>query len=214
MGRWSWFLAPYCREMVLVDFSEAIFVARQNLSGRGRSIFIMADIRRLPFGPDFADLIYSLGVLHHLPTPALDEVVRLRPYSARLLIYLYYALDNRPWYFRALLTGVNAVRLTLSRVRNTEMRGALTWLLALTVYLPLIGLGHLLRPLGLDRHVPLHEGYRGRSLSAIRQDVYDRFFTGIEQRFSRAEIRAALEPHFTRVVVGEQMPYWHFLCER
>jgi SAM-dependent methyltransferase len=213
MGRWSWFASRHCREIVLADFSEAIFVARRNLRERSNAIFVMADIRRLPFAPDFADFLFCLGVLHHLPTPALQEVAALRPYAARLLIYLYYALDNRPLHYRALLAMVDPLRLALARVRGGAARDAITTALALGVYRPLVGLGHLMRPFGLSAQVPLYEGYHGKSLKVIRQDVYDRFFTRIEQRVSREQI-AGLRTHFREVRISPDFPYWHFVCER
>lgn len=213
MGRWSYFASRHCREIVLADFSEAIFVARRNLRARTNAIFVMADIRRLPFAPDFADFLFCLGVLHHLPTPALEEVAALRPYARRLLIYLYYALDNRPLHYRALLALVNPVRLALARVRSGAARDAITTALALGVYRPLVGLGHVMRPFGLAAQVPLYEGYHGKSLQVIRQDVYDRFFTRIEQRVSRRQI-ATLGAHFRVVRISPDFPYWHFLCER
>ena len=213
MGRWSAFVAPYCRELVLVDFSEAIFVARKNLADCPNAIFVMADIRRLPFAHDFADMIFTLGVLHHLPTPVLEEVVRLKPYARRLLVYLYYALDNKPLHFRMALAAVTPVRLALARIRNSFARSAITTMIALLVYKPLVGLGHLLRPIGGDRFVPLHEGYRGRSLKAVKQDAYDRFFTRIEQRVTRREIEA-LRSQFSAVEVSPDFPFWHFTCDR
>ncbi|MBV9119084.1 MAG: class I SAM-dependent methyltransferase, partial [Chloroflexi bacterium] len=88
MGRWSYFLAPHCRELVLADFSEAIFEARRNLRHVDNAIFVMADVRELPFRPGFADFLFCLGVLHHLPTNALDEVRSLSSLAPRLLIYL------------------------------------------------------------------------------------------------------------------------------
>ena len=173
----------------------------------------MADIRQLPFGHDCADLIFSLGVLHHLPTPALEEVVRLRPYAKRLLVYLYYALDNRPVHFRAALAAITPVRLALAGIRNSTARSILSTLIALLVYKPLVGLGHLLQPVGGARFVPLYEGYRGRSLAAVKQDAYDRFFTRIEQRVTKREIEE-LRRHFSSVDVSPDFPYWHFVCER
>ncbi len=74
IGRWAYFLRNKVREMVLVDFSEAIFEARQNLSDSNNILFFMADLKRLPFRNDFADFLYCIGVLHHLPTPSLQEV--------------------------------------------------------------------------------------------------------------------------------------------
>lgn len=213
MGRWSFFMAPRCREIVLVDFSEAIFVARDTLRDSPNALFFMGDVTELPFRDDFADLAFSLGVLHHLPIPALDAVRKLRRASARLVVYLYYALDNRPAHYRVILRGVDGVRSRLSRVRGARSRAAITWALALGVYRPLVGLGHLLRPFGAQRFVPLHEGYRGKSLKLIRQDAYDRFFTRIEQRVSRAQIET-LADSFSVVRVAQTFPFWHFVVER
>ena len=213
IGRWSWFLKDACRELVLVDFSEAIFVARHNLASAPNALFFLGDLTQLPFRPDFADLVVCLGVLHHLPTCALDEVRALGRFSPTLLVFLYYALDNRPRSWRALLAFVTALRLRLSRVHSARARSGATWALALGVYLPLVAIGRALRPFGLDRFVPLHEFYRGKSLQRIRQDVYDRFFTRIEQRFDRNSI-LSLRDAFGEVAVSERPPFWHFVCRR
>lgn len=211
IGRWSFFLQAACRELVLVDFSAAIFVARKNLRDCPRALFFMGNLNALPFRPGFADFLFCLGVLHHLPTDALAEVRNLKKYAGAILIYLYYALDNRPAHFRWLLAIVTAVRLVTAKIRNPVFRAAFTWLGACFVYAPLIWLGHLLAPLGLSRYVPLHVDYKGKSLKRIQQDVYDRFFTRIEQRFSRTQI-AALADTYAEVRISEHGPYWHFLC--
>jgi len=212
IGRWSYFLKDKCRELALVDFSEAIFVARRNLRDCPTALFFMGDLKRLPFCSGFADFLFSLGVLHHLPTDALSEVRNLKKYAPSVLIYLYYSLDNRPAYFRWLLGLVTAVRLVVARIRAPAFRAAFTWLGACFVYLPLVWAGRLLEPVGLARHVPLYEGYKGKTLGRIRQDVYDRFFTRIEQRFSRKQI-AMLTDTFAEVTISERWPYWHFLCK-
>ncbi len=212
IGRWSYFLKDRCRQLVLVDFSEAIFVARRNLCSARNALFFMADLTRLPFRADFADFLFCLGVLHHLPTDALAEVVRLRRLAPRLLVYLYYALDNRPFHFRLLMGPVTAVRQGACRIRDPRFRSLFTAAVAAGLYLPLICLGKAAAPLGLGRHVPLYEQYRDKGLARIRQDVYDRFFTRIEQRVRRDQIAAL--PGFRRITVSERLPYWHFLCER
>jgi len=212
-GRWSYFLKDRCRELVLVDFSEAIFVARRNLRGADHCLFFKGDITRLPFAPDFADFLICLGVLHHLPVPCLDAVRSLKKYAPRLLIFLYYALDNRPIYFRALLQGVTAARRILARIRSPGFRNAFSFAGTLLIYLPLVMLGKLLAPFGFGRYVPLYEFYGDKSLKRIQQDVYDRFFTRIEQRVSRAQIRG-LESDFAEVIISGELPYWHFLCRR
>lgn len=213
IGRWSWFIAPKCREIVLVDFSEAIFVARRNLSAAPNALFFMGDVTGLPLRPGFADFGFSLGVLHHLPVDALDATRGLARFAPALLIYLYYALDNRPAYFRALLAGVTGVRLALARVHSPRARRALAAALSAGIYMPLVGLGHVARPFGLHRYVPLYEAYAGKSFARIEQDAYDRFFTRIEQRVSRRQIQE-LRDTFSRITVSDRKPFWHFLCER
>jgi len=211
IGRWSYYLADRCREIVLVDFSEAIFVARRNLRDVGRGLFFLGDVTALPFRSGFADLVVCLGVLHHLPTDALTEVRRLSRTSSTLLIYLYYALDNRPAAWRGLFMGANGVRRALSTVHSPWFRALASWWLTVFVYLPFIGLGRLVRPLGLSSRVPLSGFYSGKSVRRIRQDAYDRFFTPIEQRVRREQV-IALRDTFAEVIVSDNMPYWHFLC--
>lgn len=213
IGRWAYFLRERVGELVLVDFSEAIFEARRNLADADNALFFMADLKRLPLAPDCADFAYCLGVLHHLPAPALTEVRALARFAPTLLIYLYYALDNRPAYFRFLLGLATGIRSLLACVRSRPLRAVFTEMLTWTIYLPFVGLGHALAPLGLANRVPLYEGYRGKGLARIRQDVYDRFFTRIEQRVSRADIRT-LRGSFSEVVISDGLPYWHFLCRR
>ena len=126
--------------MVLLDFSEAIFVARENLRGASNALFFLGDLRRMPFRNDFADFLFTLGVLHHLPTGALEEVRRspgTRPLSSYSCTY---ALDNRPAFWRGLLSTVTEVRLALSRTEDPRIRSALTWAFTIGVYLPLISL--------------------------------------------------------------------------
>lgn len=212
-GRWATFVAPLCRELVVVDYSEAVFVARANLRTADNSIFVMADALDLPFAPGSFDFLYCLGVLHHLPVGAREALGRLAPLASRLLVYLYYALDNRPWYFRGILSAVTGVRTVLARVRQPALRTAITWLITLTVYWPVSVLGRWLAPLGAARWLPLAEAYAGKSVRRLRQDVYDRFFTGIEQRFTRRDIES-WAADLGEIRVSDGQPYWHFLITR
>lgn len=212
-GRWSYFLKDTAKEIILVDFSDAIFAARENLKGSDNCLFFMSDLKELPFKDDFAQFLFCLGVLHHLPTPCLDEVRGLKRFSKRLLIYLYYSLDNRPAHFRIALKGVDTLRAGLSKIRSAGFRKAFSLAGTLLIYIPLILLGRLFNLFGCGRSIPLYEGYNGKSAKRIEQDVYDRFFTRIEQRVSKIDIEG-LKDTFSEVVVSEKMPYWHFLCKR
>jgi SAM-dependent methyltransferase len=213
-GRWSWFLKDISRELVLVDFSDGIFAARENLREAENCVFFMADITQLPFADDFADFIVCLGVLHYLATPALTELRRLRRLAPEHLYCVYYALDNRPLYFRVLLRAVGTVRRGVSRVRSPVIRKLFSRLVVALVYLPLLLAGSILGRFGVGDSVPLYEGYRdNRTLQVLEQNAYNRFFNRIEQRVSRQEIEA-LRDSFNEVIVSKKMPYWHFLCRR
>jgi SAM-dependent methyltransferase len=212
-GRWSYFLQDMCKEIILVDFSDAIFVARKNLLGADNCLFFMCDLKVLPFKDKFADLLISVGVLHHLPTPCLDEVRRLEKFAPSLFIYLYYSLENRPFYFRLILIVVTVIRLIISRFRNRLFRKTFSKLTTIIVYLPLIYLSRLFKFVKLNHLVPLDEFYDDKSISRIEQDVYDRFFTRIEQRVSRKDI-LELNDTFSSVVISNRKPYWHFICKK
>lgn len=210
-GRWATFVAPRCRELVVLDFSDAIFVARHNLRAHDNVIFVLGDVLDLPFTPNAFDFAYCLGVLHHTPVDALIATRRLADASPRLLVYLYYALDNRPAHFRVLLGAVTVVRRLLARVRGRRARAFISWLIAAGVYLPLSALGRALGERG--SRVPLADTYAGNSVKRMQQDAYDRFFTRIEQRFTREQIRS-LTDTFDSVEISPSLPYWHFVCSR
>ena len=211
IGRWSHFLKSDARELVLVDFSEAIFVARNNLRDTDNAVFVLGDVAALPFKDDVIDFAFCLGVLHHLPIPALEGVRRLARYADVLLIYLYSALDGRPLYYRMLFKPVHYLRLLLSRVRSEAMRNVICWMLTLGIYLPAILLFRLLTTLRLIERPPFLEFYESKSIGRLRQDAYDRFFTTVEQRVSRDQI-GTLSDTFGEVTISDGLPYWHFLC--
>src|SRR5580658_6364615 len=118
-GRWSMLVAPRVGHLHLLDASfEALGVARQNLSFAGNVSFHVNSVAEIPLPPQSLDFAYSLGVLHHVPdTQAAIEAIagKLKP-GAPFLVYLYYALDNRPAWYRALWRMTNAARLVISRL--------------------------------------------------------------------------------------------------
>lgn len=86
-GRYSQALSSYgASEVVGVDFSpeniqNAIAVNSRYIKRKSVS-FELADIRKLPFPDDSFDVVFSNGVVHHLPEPSegVKELLRvLRP---------------------------------------------------------------------------------------------------------------------------------------
>ena len=212
-GRWSAKLAPHVGAIVLVDFSDAIFVAKDNLSGANNALFFRGDVTSLPFANDSVDFLFSLGVLHHLAQPCLPVARGLMRLGPRGLFYLYYALDNRPPYYRHLLSIVTSARQLLGRVESEQVRRRISRALAWGVYRPMVAMGATAQALHIKTPIPLYEFYRGKSIDRIEQDSYDRFFTSIEQRVSRDDVSAAFEPDYLVRFSGQE-PYWHFVVDR
>jgi ubiquinone/menaquinone biosynthesis C-methylase UbiE len=210
-GRWAFLVAPRVGRLHVLDASrEALEVAKANLAGQGNVAFHYASVSEIPLADNSLDFAYSLGVLHHVPDTA--AAVRhigskLKP-DAPFLIYLYYALDNRPVWFRAIWQVTNLARMAIARL-PARLKLFASELIAATVYWPIARLCRALSKLGLStRLIPL-EAYKDRSFYTMRTDAYDRFCTSLEQRFSRKQIAEMLEQAgFDRIVFSEQVPFW------
>jgi SAM-dependent methyltransferase/uncharacterized protein YbaR (Trm112 family) len=66
-GRYMDLAARAGAEVIGVDLSLAVEVARENLGHLPNSHFIQADLLHLPFPSGIFDFVYSIGVLHHTP---------------------------------------------------------------------------------------------------------------------------------------------------
>jgi SAM-dependent methyltransferase len=104
-GRWARHVAPLVGSLTAVDASPAALdVARRNLATFPNVTCAEASVAALPVADDSQDLVYSLGVLHHVPDTAAAVrscAAKVKP-GGRLLLYLYYRFDDRPRWFRLL----------------------------------------------------------------------------------------------------------------
>jgi ubiquinone/menaquinone biosynthesis C-methylase UbiE len=210
-GRWSMLVAPRVGHLHLLDASfEALGVARQNLSFAGNVSFHVNSVAEIPLPPQSLDFAYSLGVLHHVPdTQAAIEAIagKLKP-GAPFLVYLYYALDNRPAWYRALWRMTNAARLVISRLPH-PLRLIVSQTIAASVYWPLARAARLFSHSAVSaQSVPLSY-YADKSFYVMRTDAYDRLCTRLERRFTRAEIERMLaHAGFGNVRFSDSMPFW------
>lgn len=68
-GRHTYHSTLWGAETIGIDLSEAVDVAYKNTGKQIKTHIIQADIFNLPFKPSTFDYIYSIGVIHHLPSP-------------------------------------------------------------------------------------------------------------------------------------------------
>lgn len=210
-GRWAALVAPRVGRLHCVDASDdALSVARRNLAVLSNCDFHCASVESIPVPDSSLDFAYSLGVLHHVPDTraALRScVTKLKP-GAPCLLYLYYAFDNRPRWYREVWRASDRVRRIVSRAPH-RLRYTASQALAATVYLPLARAAALAERLGADvHHFPLAQ-YRTMSFYAMRTDALDRFGTRLEQRFTRAEITDMMRSAgLERIRFHDGVPYW------
>jgi SAM-dependent methyltransferase len=169
-----------------------------------------AAIDSLPFEDDSLDFAYSLGVLHHVPdtTSALRACVRKLKTGAPFLLYLYYAFDNRPLWYRALWRLSDVLR-RLTATLPPRARDLSCDAVALCVYWPLARAARLALRAGMDvSQFPLSI-FRDRDLYTMRTDARDRFGTPLEKRFRTDQIETMMtEAGLSEIRFSESAPYW------
>lgn len=210
-GRWAAFVANRVGELVCIDASDvALEVAKRNLADRKNCTFHVASVEEIPLPEESMDFGYSLGVLHHVPDTAggiRSCVAKLKP-GAPMLLYLYYAFDNRPAWFRALWLLSDRMRRWISG-SPANVKHALCDFIAATVYWPLARFSGLAEKLGIGVEVFPLAAYRGMSFYTMRTDALDRFGTRLEQRFTRKEIEKMMTDAGLRdITFGRGQPYW------
>jgi len=192
LGRHSYYAARYGAEVVGIDLSRAIDVAYQNNRAHTRAHFIQADLYHLPLRTGLFDVVYSLGVLHHLPNPesGFHEILRYLKDEGMMLIYVYGNLEDAPSWHRALLAAVTAFRKITTRTPHPLLKRFCVVFAALC-YAGLITPARLLKKSGNLRRaaeiIPLH-GYSESPFYAIYKDTFDRFSAPLERRYGRNEV--------------------------
>jgi SAM-dependent methyltransferase len=211
-GRWAFEVASRGPRVIAVDLGRSIEVARANTSS-DRVWCIQADIAALPLASGSVDWAYSLGVLHHTTNPelGLQKIVdAVRPHGA-VLLYLYYAVEDRGALFRSIFKAVDLTRRVVSQQPRPVIRAVATTLAA-AVYWPLARSAAFLERAGassIAAKLPL-SFYRHLSFGTMRNDSLDRFGTRRELRYSRREMIGLMEGSGLRdIAISPRQPFWH-----
>jgi ubiquinone/menaquinone biosynthesis C-methylase UbiE len=210
-GRWARFVAERVGTLHCIDASaEALAVAQRTLANQSNCVFHHAGVEQIPLPDASMDFGYALGVLHHIPDTAAGIracVAKLKP-GAPFLLYLYYALENKPFWFRLVWRCSDALRRTIAQLPPfVKMR--VTDIIAATVYFPLARLARIRERSGRSLEpFPLAQ-YRHSSFYMMRTIALDRFGTRLERRFTADEIREMMRAAgLDRITIPEGRPYW------
>ncbi len=210
-GRWAKHIAPLVKGLHCVDASnQALNVAKNNLESFNNCTFINATTDSLSSLDQKFDFGYSLGVLHHIPNTkkALFDCTSVLKKGAPFLIYLYFAFDNKPFWYRLCWKLSEPLRFLISRT-NFPIRKFITTLIAILVYFPISRFASIADKIGFNsRNIPLST-YKNTTFYTMRTDALDRFGTRLEQRFTKKEIHSMMiDSGLTNISFSKEIPFW------
>ena len=210
-GRWAKFVAEKVSFLICIDASsKATNVAKRNLIDKKNCYVIQCMIDKLPILDNSLDFAYSLGVLHHLPDTgcAMKSCADKLKSGAPFLIYLYYAFDNRPFWYFLIWKCTDIIRKIVSKL-PFFLKYFLTNIIASVIYFPLARASFYLEKIGIGvSNIPLSE-YRKKSFYTMRTDSLDRFGTRLEQRFTKRHIERMMEnAGLENICFSDIAPYW------
>ena len=209
-GRWAKFVAPKVGRLNCIDPSSALDIARRNLIDFKNVEYIKASVSESGIPINSQDFGYSLGVLHHVPDTesAINSCVSILKSGAPLLVYLYYAFDNRGWVYRLLWRASDLVRRIICKLPS-RFKHLVTDVIAAIVYFPLARLSLLLDKVGINAASIPFFYYRNYSFYTMRTDSRDRFGTPLEQRFTKQQIKSYMERSgLIDIKFSDNAPYW------
>ena len=218
-GRWSHFLRDFAAKIYVLEPAEKAFrVLTSRFRDDSKVVLLHESVESNQIPNNSLDLAVSLGVLHHIADTqgAIQKVAEKIKPGGTFLGYLYYALENKPFLYRALWRLSDSIRKVISRLPK-KFKLVLADFIALTIYLPLATISRILERFGISvDSVPLHH-YKDLSFHVMRNDALDRFGTTLEQRFTQAEIVQMLtSAGFTQKSIrfSSEEPFWTFSANK
>jgi SAM-dependent methyltransferase len=218
-GRWAARLLPYFSLVYALEPSDGASKVLQNKFSDEAKIKVLQETvgaNSIPL--ESLDLAMSLGVLHHIPDTGLaikDVSLRIKP-GGTFLCYLYYNLENKPFFYKLIFEAVNAVRQVISLLPQRIKRIVCSSIAAI-IYWPLAKFSKLMNRIGMNTsNIPLHH-YANMPFVMLANDALDRFGTSLEQRFSKAEITEMLALagfDISTLRFSELEPFWTFSVKK
>lgn len=178
---------------VAVDFSHYIFEVAKRLKKFYNIQFVRASAMDLPFKDGKFDFVYSFGVLHHTidPDRGMGEINRILKDRSQATFYLYESHEDHIIRFY-MLKGI-----ALIREITVEMPAGLLYSICVIVspviYILFSMPSKLLSVFEKTRFIADKIPFNfGRHPFHLAGDLFDRFGTPVEVRYSRNELTEAL----------------------
>jgi SAM-dependent methyltransferase len=136
---------------------------------------VQGDIYHLPFKPGVFDFAYSIGVLHHLPSPR-DGFQRIFPAvrkGGKVSIWVYGLKGMRWWYRLSHMTWLRGIAPRLPRSAQYLVSLAIAGLLEAVIWLPCRLVSLFPGGPSVVNRIPLGDACR-RSFRAKIRSVFDR----------------------------------------
>ncbi|MDP1721127.1 MAG: methyltransferase domain-containing protein [Candidatus Nanopelagicaceae bacterium] len=214
-GRWAHFFLEFAKELWLVEPGIESFALLQERFVKNEKVHILNQgVSENSVPEESLDLAVSLGVLHHIPDTmrgVKDIYKKMKP-GGYFLCYLYYALDDKPSYYRMIWRASNRLRFMISKLSYIPRR-LVCEAIALLIYFPFARLSKVLKKVGVDPHnVPLHH-YQDMTYYVMRNDAFDRFGTSLEQRFTKTQITEMVGGagfDLSTLHFSDAEPFWTF----
>jgi SAM-dependent methyltransferase len=205
-GRHTALVAGFGAKAVLaVDLGESAWVAFTNTRHLENVHVVLGDVTCLPAVRSF-DVAFSVGVLHHLPTPraGFDSLVRHLKPGGKIAAWVY-GQENNEWITRF----VDPVRLRLTSRLPAALLKAASWV-------PSAGLYALIRTFyrpdarGSGPKLPYGDYFASMHrfpIDELHSIVFDQLVTPVAHYLPGDEVRAWFEKGFTDVVVRSHRGY-------
>jgi SAM-dependent methyltransferase len=218
-GRWAEFVLDNFKKVHLVEPSQGAFeVLTKKFKSKAHVSLENSTISKSVIPNNSLDFAMSLGVLHHISNTeqAIKDINSKLKSQGLFLGYLYYKVENKPFFYRIIFSIANFFRKRISNL-PFKRKKRICNLIALFVYLPFARLNKALKILKIDTsNIPLHQ-YANLNLYMMKNDALDRFGTKLEKRFNQEEIIKLLSDagfDSDSIIFSESEPFWTFVARK
>jgi len=176
-------------KIVSMDISDGVYKTKEITADLKNVQIMQSSVLNIPLKDNIFDFAYSFGVLHHTVNPqkAFLEISRVLRKNAPAFLYLYEDHAENPIKYIAVKIIAQLRRATVKL--NPKVIYFLAYLASPFIFLifslPAKILMNFKATQCYAKKIPFNFG---KGFFSLRGDLYDRFSTPIEYRFSRKEV--------------------------